>query len=99
MPSSAAAETTRAPQAAPKPVAAAAGEAGSPAALARMAQALHTLKLHTVIPLLNKAVAEIRGDRHREGADLALKALEIDERCGVAWHILGICREKAGDFT
>ena len=93
------AEAARALPAAPKPVATPAGEAGSPAALARMAQALQSLKVHTILPLLNKAVAEVRTDHHRKAADLVLQALEIDERCAVAWHILGICREKAGDFT
>jgi tetratricopeptide (TPR) repeat protein len=34
-----------------------------------------------------------------EGAELALKALALDETCGVGWHILAICREKADDFT
>jgi tetratricopeptide (TPR) repeat protein len=96
---SAHAESARALPAAPKPVAAATGEPGSAAALARVAESLHALKIHTIVPLLNKAVAEIRADRHQQAAELTIQALEIDERCAVAWHVLGICREKAGDYT
>ena len=92
-------QTARALPAAPRPVADAVGDAASPEALARLSDALASLKLHTVLPLLHKAVAEVRADRHKEAADLVLQALEIDERCAVAWHILGVCREKAGDFT
>ncbi|HTK36462.1 MAG TPA: tetratricopeptide repeat protein [Caulobacteraceae bacterium] len=91
--------TARALPASPKPVAATLGDASSPDALARLSDSLTSLKLHTVLPLLHKAVAEVRADRHREGSDLVLQALEIDERCAVAWHILAVCREKAGDFT
>jgi tetratricopeptide (TPR) repeat protein len=89
----------RALPAAARPVAAALGDASSPEALARLADALASLKLHTVLPLLHKAVDEVRADRHREGAELALQALDIDERCALGWHILAVCREKAGDFT
>jgi Tfp pilus assembly protein PilF len=28
-----------------------------------------------------------------------LKALELDERCGLAWHVLAIAREKLGDLN
>jgi len=94
-----AAETARALPAAPKPVAAAASDPASPEALERLSDALQTLKIHTIVPLLHKAVAEVRADRHQEAAQLILKALEVDERCAVAWHLLAICREKAGDYT
>ncbi|OYX34338.1 MAG: flagellar protein FlbA [Caulobacterales bacterium 32-69-10] len=94
----AAPESVRALPAAPKPVAAA-GDSASPEALDRINEAVKQLRMHTVLPLLSRAVAEVRADHHRQAAELAVKALEIDERCGVAWHILAICREKAGDFT
>jgi tetratricopeptide (TPR) repeat protein len=99
MPSSSAAEIARAPQAAPKLVVSTAGDSASPAALQRLADALQSLKAHAVLPLLNNAVAEVRADRHQQAAELAIKALEIDERCALGWHILAISREKAGDFT
>lgn len=89
----------RAPQAAPRPVATPVGDFGSAEALARLDEAVKELKLHTILPLLHRAVACVRADQHKEASDLVLKALEIDERCAVAWHILAVCREKAGDFT
>jgi tetratricopeptide (TPR) repeat protein len=95
---SSAAETVRALPAAPRPVSTA-GDSASPEALQRINDALAQLKLHTILPLLHRAVAEVKADRHREASDLAIKALEIDEECAVAWHILAICREKAGDYT
>lgn len=99
MSKSSAAETApRALPAAAKPVSAV-GDPASAEALARITDALKTLKLHTVMPLLQRAVAEVKADRHREAADLAIKALEIDEECAVAWHVLAISREKAGDYT
>jgi len=99
MPPSTAAEPAHALPASPKPVAAAAFDPASPAAIDRLAEALRTLKLHTVMPLLHRAIAELRAERHQEGARFALQALDIDERCSVAWHLLAICREKAGDYT
>ncbi|MBN4678727.1 tetratricopeptide repeat protein, partial [Pandoraea nosoerga] len=39
-----------------------------------------------------------RGEDHKAAADWAIKALQQDERSGLAWHLLAIAREKAGDF-
>lgn len=78
------------------------GDSASPAALARLQKALQeleALRRQAALPLLHEALAAMRQDRPAEGAELALKALEIDEACGVAWHILAICREKSDDFT
>ncbi len=78
------------------------GDAASPSALLRLNQALlelQRLRTETLLPHLHKAVAAMRADRPKEGAEFALEALKIDERCGVAWHILAVCREKSDDFT
>lgn len=78
------------------------GDSASPAALARLQQALDDLtklRREAALPLLHEALAAMHADKHAEGAELALKALSIDEACGVGWHILAICREKADDFT
>jgi len=78
------------------------GDAASPAALARLNKALEdlsALRREAALPFLHEALAAMRADKHAEGAELALKALAIDEQCGVGWHILAICREKADDFT
>ncbi|WP_309643081.1 tetratricopeptide repeat protein, partial [Phenylobacterium sp.] len=49
--------------------------------------------------LLRKALDAVRAGRRDEAAATALEALEIDETSSPAWHILGVCRERAGDFT
>jgi tetratricopeptide (TPR) repeat protein len=77
----------------------AAGESSSPTALDRLNDAMSALKAQAVLPFIRQSLTFMRADKHREGAEMALKALEIDERCGVAWHLLAICREKAGDHT
>jgi Flp pilus assembly protein TadD len=93
------AEAVRAMPAAPRPVGAPVGDSAAPEVLARIDQAVSELKAYTILPLLQRAVAEIRADRHMEGGEFAMKALEIDERCALGWHLLAISREKAGDFT
>jgi tetratricopeptide (TPR) repeat protein len=78
------------------------GDAASPESLRRLNQALlelNRLRTEALLPLLYKAVAAMRADKPKEGAELALEALKMDERCGVAWHVLAVCREKSDDFT
>lgn len=50
-------------------------------------------------PLLRKALDAVRAGRREEAAKAALQALDVDETSATAWHILGVCREKSGDFT
>lgn len=83
----------------PRVVAGAVGDSASPDAMRRMTEAVSALKLQAVLPLLQQAVVHVQADQHKEAADLALKALEIDEQCAVAWHVLAVAREKAGDYT
>ena len=68
-------------------------------ALERLKQALAAFKVQALLPLLQGAVVHVQADRYREGGDLALQALHIDESCAQAWHLLAVCREKACDFT
>jgi tetratricopeptide (TPR) repeat protein len=92
----------RALPASPRVAGATMGDAASPQALLRLNQALlelQRLRTETLLPLLHQAVAAVRADRPQEGAELAIDALKMDERCGVAWHILAVCREKSDDFT
>lgn len=75
-----------------------AGQAGSPDALRRLRSAIADLKTLSVEPLLRQSVAAIQAENAQEAAQWAIKALERDERCGMAWYCLAIAREKAGDF-
>lgn len=75
------------------------GEAGSRDALARLTTALADLKAASVAPTLQAAVNALNANDHKAGSDLALQALQTDERNGFAWYLLAIAREKAGDFA
>jgi tetratricopeptide (TPR) repeat protein len=74
------------------------GDAASRTALSRLDEAVAQLKAMTVAPLLRRAIAAIGDERPKDAADLALKALHRDERCGLGWYLLAIAREKSGDF-
>src|SRR5579875_2757548 len=90
-----------APNVAPRPALATAepvGDSASPEALARLEQAVAELKARALLPVLQRALLAMNANLHQEGAEAAIQALEIDERCVLAWHILAICREQAGDF-
>ena len=74
------------------------GDAASNAALARLNLAVGELKARSTIPFLRRAIDFIAAENPQAAAEAALKALEIDERSGIGWHLLAIAREKAGDF-
>ena len=76
-----------------------AGDATSPEALARLNDAISQLKALSVVPLLHRALAALNAEDARLGSELALKALEQDPRSGMAWYVLAVAREKAGDFA
>ncbi len=84
---------------APRPDLAIAGSAGSAQAMGRLRSALKDLKSLSVEPLLQKAVAAINAEDAKTATEQALKALALDECCGMAWYCLAIAREKAGDFA
>lgn len=46
---------------------------------------------------MQQAIDAVRADDWKLGGELSIKALEVDEQSGVAWWVLAICREKAGD--
>ena len=67
-------------------------------ALNRLNLALAELQAMKVRPLLHRATAALEAEDPKRAADLAIEALQLDERCGIAWHVLAIAREKVGDF-
>ena len=75
------------------------GDAASVQAMRRLSGHLGQIRAQSLQPLLRKALGDLRAGRRDAAATGALRALDIDERCGLAWHIVAICREKAGDFT
>ena len=76
-----------------------AGDAASPEALARLEEAISQLKALSVVTLLHRAMEALRNENAKEGSEWALKALGQDHRSGMAWYILAVAREKAGDFV
>jgi Flp pilus assembly protein TadD len=74
------------------------GQAGSARALGQLRMALANMQAAQTSALLEQAVAALQKDDFRTGGDLAIKALEIDERSGFGWYLLAIARERAGDF-
>lgn len=80
-----------------RPNAPLAGDSASSTALVRLREAMDDLKQHATRPILQQAVEAVRADDWQSGGQLAMRALEIDERNGVGWWVLAICREKAGD--
>ncbi len=75
------------------------GQAGSRDALARLNEAMRELKALKAQPALRRAVEALNREDFIAGGRLALEALEQDEHSGFAWYLLGIARERAGDFT
>jgi tetratricopeptide (TPR) repeat protein len=67
-------------------------------ALGRLNQALVELQAMKIAPLLRRATAAITAEHPKLAADLALEALGLDERSALAWHVLAIARESAGDY-
>lgn len=78
------------------------GDSASPAAIRRLSHALAggkgpSLKAQRkAIEQLKAAVAQIRTGDYDGAARRCLAILESDERNGLAWHVLAICREKTG---
>lgn len=75
------------------------GQAGSKEALARLNAAMSELRAIAAKPLLDRALQALTADRHQEGAEWAIKALEKDETSGFGWYLLAIARERVGDFA
>ena len=75
------------------------GQAGDRDALARLNEAMKELKALAAAPLLRRAIDALNRENFTAGGKWALKALEQDDRNGVAWYLLAISRERAGDFT
>jgi tetratricopeptide (TPR) repeat protein len=74
------------------------GDSASEAALARLNEAIADLKALSVAPILQDAVAAIRAGDSVRASELAVQALQVDERNGHGWHVLAIAREQCGDF-
>src|SRR5580698_3687182 len=75
------------------------GDAASPAALSKLEGAVGELKALAIVPMLRRAIDAVRANDGKTGTEWALKALNHDERSGMAWYVLAVAREKSGDFA
>ncbi|MBI1684970.1 tetratricopeptide repeat protein [Caulobacter hibisci] len=75
------------------------GDSASKEALARLTRQTQTLGNSAQARLLEQAIGAVRKHDYERAAKLALKALSTDDKLGVAWHVLGVSREKLGDFS
>ncbi len=78
------------------------GDSASPEAIRKLSRRLADPKVRLkaqrrALEKLKTALVAIRGGDFALGAKRALEALQIDEKNGVAWHVLAISREKSGD--
>jgi tetratricopeptide (TPR) repeat protein len=88
--------------AAPSPAKQAAGvvgQAGSKDALARLNESIKELRAVAAGPMLHRAIQALNRENFTAGGKWAIKALEQDEQNGLGWYLLGIARERAGDFA
>ncbi|WP_165187669.1 tetratricopeptide repeat protein [Caulobacter soli] len=76
-----------------------AGDAASTEALARLDRQTSEVRNDKTAQLLAQSIHAMQNRDFAKGEKLALKALERDDKLGVAWHVLGIAREKIGDFA
>ena len=101
-PASAVSAAALATAAAPSPArlaGGAVGQAGSRDAMAQLVAAMAELKAIAIQPLLQRAVDAIHAEDWKTAESWTLKALERDERSGFGWYLMGIVRERAGDFA
>ena len=74
------------------------GDAGSSEALRALLDTTEHVKRRDTLVLLREALEKFRDGDWQGGGDSALKALHVDEKCGEAWHMLAIARDKCNDF-
>ncbi|GGL22965.1 protein FlbA [Caulobacter rhizosphaerae] len=75
------------------------GDAASVEALARLDRQTNEVRNQETARLLARSIHAMQNRDFAHGEKLALEALERDDKLGVAWHVLGIAREKIGDFA
>jgi tetratricopeptide (TPR) repeat protein len=78
------------------------GDSASPEAIRKLSHQLASPGIamkaqRKALQKLKAALISIRAGDFATGAGRALEALQIDEKSGIAWHVLAICREKSGD--
>ncbi len=74
------------------------GDSASNESIERLKRATQDIKNAENAKVLNQAVQAVHAADYAKAQKLALKLLKKDEMLGLAWHIVGIAREKLGDY-
>ncbi len=74
------------------------GDAASAEALDEIRTAVGEVRDPDAAELLDHAIEALHAGQAQRAETLALEALARDDKIGVAWHLLGVSREKLGDF-
>jgi tetratricopeptide (TPR) repeat protein len=80
-------------------IGAAIGDSASNESIERLKRATQQIKNAENAKLLGRAVQAVHEHDYVKADKLAMKLLKKDEQMGLAWHIVGIAREKQGDFA
>ncbi len=67
--------------------------------LEKLTRALAELKAQAILPLLSAAMQALNGGDVGEALKLTNQVLDVDPACGLAWHVVALCRERAGDLN
>ena len=67
--------------------------------LEKLTRALAELKAQAILPLLSAALQAVNAGRIDAALDLTGQVLEADPACGLAWHVVALCRERGGDLN
>ena len=65
----------------------------------KLTAALAELKAQAILPLLSAALDATHAGRIPEALRLTAEVLAADPDCGLAWHVVALCRERAGDLN
>ena len=65
----------------------------------RLTAALASLKAEAILPILSAALEACNAGRPADGVRLASQVIDADAAFGLAWHVLALCRERAGDLN
>jgi tetratricopeptide (TPR) repeat protein len=75
------------------------GDSASVEAIERLKHATQQVKNAENAKLLGRAIQAVHQHEYAKADKLAMKLLKKDEQMGLAWHIIGIAREKQNDFA
>lgn len=75
------------------------GDSASAEAVERLKLATQNIKNAENSKLLSRAINAVHTGDYQKADKLAMRLLQRDGQLGLAWHILGIAREKNGDYA